>query len=132
MGQSRRTPILYRSVRALTFWRRDPLPPALCVLAVIGYVDSVDDVADEFEAWWQTEKAVRRANAILEDLIGLRESGAYYVSESDMDMAYYRLEVATEARDAARGEVSGATRASWYTLAGAALACGATALLPTP
>lgn len=109
-----------------------PLAWAVCVLTVTGYGMSVDDVADKFETWWQTEKAVRRADAILKDLIGLRESGAYYVSESDMDMAYYRVEVATEARDAARGDVSSATGVSWAALGAAALACGASALLPTP
>jgi hypothetical protein len=108
-----------------------PLAWAICVLAVAGAGVSIDDVGDKFESWWQSEKNLRRAHEVVEDLLGLRESG-YYVSENDMDMAYYKIDVAVEARDAAKDDVHDATGVSWLALGGAAVACGASVLIPSP
>lgn len=75
--------------------------------------------------------AVRDPVAARPSALFMQRQG-YYVDPHDLDMAYYRLEVATERRDDAVTAVEEATGVSVITLVGAAFACGAAAAAPTP
>lgn len=108
-----------------------PMLWAACVLAVIGGTYSVDVVADKFVAWYEAHRALVRARNALDYTLDLQRRG-YYIDPASLELAYYRLDVATEARDAAVGAVEEATGVSILTLIGAGFACGAAAVAPTP
>jgi hypothetical protein len=107
-----------------------PLLWAACVVAVIGGTFSVDVVADKFVAWYDAHKALIRARNALNLALDYQRRG-YYVEPASLELTYYRLDVATEARDAAVGAVEEATGVSILTLIGAGFACGAAVAAPT-
>ena len=103
-----------------------PLLWAVCVLAVLNSTHSVWQVADQFEAWWDAYRAYEVARRTWQATLDNPLSEAWETANAELKMQYARDRM-NDARDA----VSEATDASGWALAGAALACGATAIIPS-
>ncbi len=108
-------------------YEEGPLVWAACVLAVLGSTYSVWEVANEFQGWWDAHREYDMA---------WRTWYATYDDPSipDWEKAYnqLRLNQARQRENDARDDVSSATNASGWALAGAAVACGASMLIPGP
>jgi hypothetical protein len=105
-----------------------PLLWAACVLAFVGGVVSVDDVADKFGGWWDAQQYLQRAQRNLE----LAQSAGTSVDPGVLEAYVLRRDLAIQRRDDAVGAVEDATGVSILTLIAAGVACGAAAVAPTP
>jgi hypothetical protein len=105
-----------------------PLAWATCVLAVLVTTYSVDQVADAFTTRWDAQRAYESARRTLDAIYANPQA----VSPETVGLWEFRVEYHRYRRDAAMSSVSDATNTSYWALAGAAVACGAAAFLPTP
>lgn len=111
---------------AETTYHQGPLLWGACVLAVAGSTYSISQVAGEFQAWYDAYQAAASAQRTWQMTI---ENGADPVVQQ---LYEYQYKQALQRQEAAKGVVSSAANTSYWALAGAALACGATALIPSP
>jgi hypothetical protein len=113
---------------AETAYEEGPLAWGACVLAVLGTAYTIDQVADAFAAWWETQREYDSVKRMYDAVIANPES----VSPETIDLWTLRLAYARDRRDAAMGSVSEKTGSSYWALAAAAVGCGVAAFLPTP
>lgn len=106
-----------------------PLAWGACVLAVLGSVYTIDQVAGQFKGWWEAERRYRVAYDSWVYLLSHPERQLYDGQIHDLEL---RVDIALDARDAAVDDVRDATGGSILTLLGAATACGIAAIAPTP
>lgn len=107
-------------------YEQGPLLWTVCVLAMLNSTYTVAQVADKFEAWY---KAYREAEGLQRLYQAIIENNP----DPAMRQLYeYQYKQALQRQEDARGAVSEATGASAWALLGAGLACGASALVPTP
>lgn len=105
-----------------------PLLWGACVLAVLGSAYSIDQVAGAFESWWAAQREYQSARRML-DAIQANPGSA---TPEMISLWEFRVEYARNRRDDAMEEVGNLVNASYWTMAGAAAACGAAAFMPTP
>jgi hypothetical protein len=110
----------------VTSYGQGPILWGMCVLGMGGSTFSIWQVADKFEAWY---KAYQEA----EGLQRLYQAVLENKSDPAVRQLYeYQYKQARQRQEDAKGAVSEATVMSGFALAAAALACGATALIPVP
>ena len=105
-----------------------PLLWAGCVLAVVGSGMAIDQVADAFKTWYDAAQNLQAEQRVMDSLHANQDNvdpGSYQVEQ-------YRLEQAQQKAADAAGNVSSITNVSYVALAAAAVACGASVLMPTP
>jgi hypothetical protein len=112
-------------------FQEGPLAWAVCVLTVIGGVYSVDQVADRFVEWWNAQQELQQLRRALDFTLSMQRDG-YEYDPAALNLLFFQVDEAVRRRDNAIGAVKDATNTSYLALAGAALACGAAALAPTP
>lgn len=97
-----------------------------CILGIVGGTMSVYDVADKFEAWYDAYQSAQGA-------YNLWMATVQNSADPAIQQLYeYQYRQAHQRQEDAKADVSSSTKTSALTLAGAALACGALALAPTP
>lgn len=111
---------------AETTYHQGPLLWGACVLAVAGSTYSISQVASEFQAWYDAYQAAESAQRTWQMTI---ENNADPVVQQ---LYEYQYRQALQRQEAAKSVVSSAANTSYWALAGAAVACGATALIPSP
>ncbi|HEX8394245.1 MAG TPA: hypothetical protein VF665_18015 [Longimicrobium sp.] len=109
-------------------YEQGPLTFAACVLAVTGSVYTINQVGNLFTEWWAAQKDYESAKRILDAIYANPGS----VSQATVEVYELRLDLARQRLDAAIGAVKGGTDMTGFALLGAAVACGASAFLPTP
>jgi hypothetical protein len=107
-------------------YQQGPILWGMCVLAMGGSSYSIWQVSDKFESWY---KAYQEA----EGLQRLYQATLENNTDPAVRQLYeYQYKQARQRQEDAKGAVSEATTMTFFALAGAALACGATALIPAP
>ena len=99
-----------------------------CVLAVLGTVYTIDQVADAFEAWWVAQREYDSVKRMYDAVVANPDA----VSPETIDLWTLRVTYARDRRDAAMGSICEKTGASYWALGAAAVGCGVAAFLPTP
>jgi hypothetical protein len=111
-----------------TAYEEGPLTWGVCVLAVLGSVYSIDQVADAFLAWWNAQKEFESAKRMYDAVVTNPE----LVSPETIQLWEFQVQYYKDRRDAAISAVSEKTGASYWALGAAGLSCGAALFLPTP
>jgi hypothetical protein len=111
-----------------TAYEQGPLAWGACVLAVLGSVYTIDQVAGAFEDWWVAQREYDSVKRMYDAVVANPES----VSPETIQLWEFRLTYARDRKDAAISAVSEKTGGSYWALAGAGVACGIAAVLPTP
>lgn len=107
-------------------YEEGPLLWAGCVLAVLGTTYSIWQVSDKFQSWYDAHRDAVGAQALWQATV--QNNADPYIQQ----LYEYQYRQAHRRAEDAKGAVSEATNASYFALTAAAIACGATALLPTP
>lgn len=103
-----------------------PLLWGACILGIVGSTVSVYDVAGSFQTWYDAYQHAQGAYNLWQATV---QNNADPVTQQLYEFEYRQ---AYQAQQNAANAVSSATNTSVMTLVGAALACGAAALAPTP
>jgi hypothetical protein len=90
---------------AVTPFQEGPLLWAACVLAVVGSVYSVDQVADQFTAWYEAQHGLESAQRILDAI----HANSASVTPEMIALYELRYDLAKQRRDDAVSAVTGAT-----------------------
>jgi hypothetical protein len=106
-----------------------PLAWGACVLAVLGSVYTIDQVAGEFKGWWEAERRYRIAFDSWSYMLNHPETQLYDGQVHDLEL---RVDIAEKARNDAVESVRQMTGGSVLALLGAGAACGIAAIAPTP
>lgn len=107
-------------------YEEGPLLWAGCVLALLGTTYSVWQVSDKFQTWYNAHRDAAGAQGLWQATV--QNNADPYIQQ----LYEYQYRQAHQRAEDAKGAVSEATRASYFALTASAIACGATALLPTP
>jgi len=107
-------------------YKEGPLLWAACILALMGSTYTVAEVAGKFEAWYKAYQDAEGAQRLWQATVQNNSPS------STQQLYEYQYKQARLRQEDARGDVASATNASYFALATAAIACGATALVPTP
>ena len=107
-------------------YEEGPLLWGACVLAVVGSSYTIWQVADKFETWYRAYKDAEGAERLWQATV--ENNADPYIQQ----LYEYQYKQARQRQVDAAGAVSEATNTSYIALFGAAVACGATALMPTP
>ncbi len=107
-------------------YEQGPLLWGACILAMVGSNYSIWQVADKFDAWYRAYQNAQGTQRLWRATV---ENNA---SPFIQQLYEYQYKQAYQRQQDAAGAVSEATNTSYFALAGAAIACGATVLIPTP
>lgn len=107
-------------------YEQGPLLWTACVLAVLSSSYTVSQVADKFDTWYKAYRDTEGAYNLWQATV--QNDADVYTQQLYED----KYQQARRRQEDAKGAVSEATGATGWALAGAAVACGASALIPTP
>jgi hypothetical protein len=96
------------------------------VLGIVASTVSLYDVADAFQNWYDAYQAAQSAQRTWQMTV---ENNAPATTQQ---LYEYEYRQAYQRQEDAKAAVAGATHSSYWALGGAAIACGAAALAPTP
>lgn len=112
----------------LTTYQQGPLLWGACVLAVLGSVYTIDQVAGAFEGWWNAQQQYESARRMLNAI----QANSANMEPATVQLWEFQVQYYENRRDDAVAAVREKTGGTGWALLGAGAACGAAAFMPTP